>query len=184
MQDLGWTLLIASHAIAASLAMVVGVLNIVRRRRGDRPHRVIGRAWAGLMYFVAIGSFWIQEPKPGEFSWIHGLSALTIVTLTLALWNARRGNIRGHAANMIGTYCGLLGAFIGVIAVPTRLVPESFQHDWLGMVQISGMIVIAGVAAVYAVTKLLPEKMDRRQEVKEKFDAESPSVGDHPSGSY
>ncbi len=173
MQDLGWTLLIASHAIAASLAMVMGALNLLRRRRGDRPHRVLGRAWAGLMYFVAIGSFWIQEPSPGDFSWIHGLSALTIVTLTLALWNARRGNIRGLAANMIGTYCGLLGAFIGVVAIPTRRVPESFQQDWFGMAQISGLIIIAGVAVVYAVTKFLPEKMESRTEVTGNAEADT-----------
>ena len=84
------------------------------------------------MYFTATSSFWIQQLRPGSFSWIHGLSAFTIVTLSLGLWNARRGRVRAHAGNMIGTYVGLWGAFAGVAVVPSRLVPQAFQANWLG----------------------------------------------------
>src|SRR5262245_35826328 len=89
----GFTILIALHAVAATLAMVLGAVNLLRRRRGDLPHRIIGRTWIVAMYFTAVSSFWIQEIRPGRFSWIHALSVLTIVTLTLGLWNARRGRV-------------------------------------------------------------------------------------------
>ena len=153
--DHSWNALIAIHAVAATFAMVVGAAQLVRRRKGDRPHRVLGRTWLGCMYFTAFSSFWIQQLRPGSFSWIHGLSAFTIVTLSLGLWHARRGNIRAHAGAMIGTYAGLWGAFIGVAAVPTRLVPSAFQSDWLAMSALTLGIVVVGLALVAGVVRLL-----------------------------
>ena len=153
--DHSWNVLIAIHAFAASFAMVFGAVNVLRRKRGDRPHRTIGWIWLALMYFTAFSSFWIQQLRPGNFSWIHGLSAFTIVTLSLGWWNARRGNVRAHAGTMIGTYAGLWGAFIGVAAVPTRLVPQAFQSSWAGMSVLTAGIVAVGLAAVAVLVRLL-----------------------------
>lgn len=150
-----WDLLIVVHAFAASFAMVFGAVNVLRRKRGDRPHRTIGWIWLALMYFTAASSFWIQQLRPGSFSWIHGLSAFTIVTLSLGLWNARRGNIRAHAGTMIGTYAGLWGAFVGVAVVPSRLVPQAFQSSWLGMGLLTAGIVAVGLAVVAVLIRLL-----------------------------
>lgn len=150
-----WNALIVTHAVAASLAMVLGAVNLARRRRGDAAHRVIGRTWLVVMYFTAGSSFWIQQLRPGNFSWIHGLSAFTLVTLTLGLWNARQGNIPGHAGNMIGTYLGLWGAFLGAVAVPNRLVPQAFQDDWAAMALLTAGIVAVGLAFVWVVIRLL-----------------------------
>jgi uncharacterized membrane protein len=150
-----WSVLIATHAVAATLAIVLGAVNVLRRPRGDLPHRVIGRTWLVFMYFTAGSSFWIQQIRPGNFSWIHGLSAFTIVTLTLGLWNARRGNVRAHAGNMIGTYAGLWGAFVGVVAVPSRLVPQAFQQNWAGMALLTAVIIAVGLAFVAVVIRLL-----------------------------
>lgn len=150
-----WSVLIAVHALAASLALVLGAVNITRRPRGDAPHRAIGRIWVGLMYFTALSSFLVQTIRPGNFSWIHALSVLTIVTLSLGLWCARRGLVRAHAGNMIGTYLGLWGAFIGVVAVPDRLVPQAFQSSWAGMGLLTLGIVAVGLALVAAITTTL-----------------------------
>lgn len=163
--DHGWTLLIGTHAVAATLALVLGGANVVRRRRGDRPHRTIGWGWLVLMYFTAVSSFWIQQLRPGQFSWIHGLSAFTVVTLSLGLWNARRGRVRAHAGNMIGTYAGLWGALVGVVAVPSRLVPQAFQSSWFAMAGLTLLIVAVGLAFVAVVTRVLgragvPERVD------------------------
>ena len=152
-----WSVLVTAHAVAASLALVLGGANLVRRPRGNRPHRAIGWTWVGLMYFTALSSFLVQMIRPGSFSWIHALSVLTLVTLTLALWCARRGDVRGHAANMIGTYVGLWGAFIGVVAVPQRLVPQAFQSNWAGMGVLTVALVAGGLAVVGLLARLLPE---------------------------
>jgi len=163
--DHGWTLLIATHAVAATLALVLGGANVLRRRRGDRPHRAIGRAWLVLMYFTALSSFWIQQLRPGHFSWIHALSAFTIVTLSLGLWNARRGRVRAHAGNMIGTYAGLWGALVGVVVVPSRLVPQSFQSSWFAMAGMTLLVLVVGLAFVAVVVRALgragvPDRVD------------------------
>lgn len=163
--DHSWTILVATHATMASLAMVTGAVNALRRRRGDAAHLLIGRVWLAGMYFTAISSFWIQDLKPGSFSWIHGLSAFTIVTLSLGWWNARRGNIAAHAGNMIGTYFGLLGAFIGVVVVPSRLVPQAFQQNWLGMVGLTVIIIAVGLVFTAVVIRLLGRSMERREPV-------------------
>jgi uncharacterized membrane protein len=153
-----WTVLIAGHAVAATLAMVLGAVNLARRPRGDLSHRIIGRTWIGSMYLTAFSSFWIQELRPGSFSWIHALSVLTIVTVSLGLWNARRGNVPAHAGNMIGSYLGLLGAFIGVVAVPNRLIPQAFQSDWLGMLAVTAVIVGTGLAFVAMVIRVIGQR--------------------------
>ncbi len=161
-----FTPLVAGHAVGATLAMVLGAVNVLRRRRGDPAHRLIGRVWVVAMYLTAGSSFWIQNLRPGSFSWIHGLSVLTLVTLTLGLWHVRRGDVRSHAANMVGTYLGLLGAFVGVVAVPTRLVPSAFQQDWLAMTVLTAVVVGTGLAFTWVVARLLPDSLPGAQVVR------------------
>ena len=144
----GWTALIVTHAFAASFSLVFGAVNLVRPTKGDLVHRTLGKVWLALMYFTVFSSFGIQQLRPGNFSWIHGLSVFTFVTLTLGWTAARQGNRAAHAANMIGTYAGLWGAFIGVVTVPTRLVPRAFQDDWLAMTWLTVGIVVTGLALV------------------------------------
>lgn len=155
-----WNALVVVHAIAATLALVLGAANLARKPRGDLAHRVIGRTWLALMYFVAGSSFWIQQLRPGNFSWIHGLSAFTIVTLSLGWWFGHRGNRVSHAANMIGTYLGLWGAFIGVVAVPSRLVPQAFQDDWWSMSLLVVGIVSVGLGLVLVLTRTMQAHLD------------------------
>lgn len=144
----GWTLLVASHATAATLAVVLGGAQLLRRRYGDRLHRWNGRTWVALEYFVAITSFWIRDIRPGRFSWIHILSVITIVSLTVALIAIRRGDRITHAVSMTSTYAGMIGALIGVVVVPVRLVPRSFQADWLGMTVLTLAVTGAALAGL------------------------------------
>jgi uncharacterized membrane protein len=118
-----WDPLIVVHAVAASYALGLGAVQLLRRRRGDRAHRWLGRSWVGAMAITVLSSFGVRT-LTGGFSWLHALSAFTAVTLTLGVLAARRGDLRVHGANMIGTYLGLLGAFVGVIVVPSRRIPE------------------------------------------------------------
>lgn len=157
MDEVHWPLLVAAHTVTASLSMVLGAVNLLRRPRGDRPHRVIGRTWVGLMYFTALSSFWIQELRPGNFSLIHGLSVFVMVTLTLGWLGARNGDLRAHVGNMVGSYLGTIGAFVFVVAFPDRHVPQAFQQDWLGMTLTTAAIVAVGLLFVAVVTRLLPE---------------------------
>jgi uncharacterized membrane protein len=88
--------------------------------------KLLGRSWAVLMAAVALSSFWIFEIRGGAGpSPIHLLSVWTLVSLGLAVWVIRRGNVRAHRGFMIGTFIGLAGAGIGALA-PGRALYRLF----------------------------------------------------------
>lgn len=115
---------IPAHAAVATIALTLGAYNLLRKRKGDRSHRVVGRVWVITMYATIISSFFIRELRPGQFSWIHGLSVFTFITLTIALWAAMTGRVSTHRNFMTGSYLGLVGAFAGAVAVPVRYLPR------------------------------------------------------------
>lgn len=139
-----WTFLIAVHASAASYALLFGAVNLLRRK-GGRAHRILGRIWAIAMYTVVLTSFGVRTID-GGFNLLHALSALTFCTLTVGLWAAVKGNVRVHRGFMTGSYFGLVGAFVGVIAVPSRRVPQLALHD-LPLL----LVLLAGLLATTAV---------------------------------
>ncbi len=81
--------------------------------------------------------------------------------MTLGVIMVKRGNIRRHRGFMVGTYIGLVCAFVGVLAVRTRRVPSWFVAHPLIMSLIAvGIVAIAGfflAAVVFG--------YDRRQEI-------------------
>lgn len=122
------TPLIAAHAVGAALALLLGPVNILRRSKGDRPHRLIGRVWVASMYWTVLSSFFVRELDPGHLSWLHGLSAFTFVTVSIGLWAAMTGRIKMHRSFMRGSYLGLLVAFIFAAAVTDRDIPQLAIH--------------------------------------------------------
>src|SRR3954451_19033690 len=123
-----WTLLIALHALGATFSLAVGALVMLRRKKGDLAHRRLGRIWMVAMYWTAGSSFGIRALHPGHLSWIHGLSAWTIVSLTIALWAARTHRVGLHRSFAAGSYFGLCGAGIAAMAFPVRLAPQLLVH--------------------------------------------------------
>jgi uncharacterized membrane protein len=124
--------LVAAHALGASLALVLGAVNLLRSPKGDRPHRIIGRVWVVCMYWTVVSSFFIRELDPGRLSWIHGLSVFTFATLTIGLWAAMTGRIHTHRGFMRGSYFGAVGAFLGATVVPQRDIPQlAVEHPVL-----------------------------------------------------
>jgi uncharacterized membrane protein len=142
------SVLVVAHALGASLALTLGGWQLLRRARGDRAHRLVGRVWVVAMYWTVLSSFFITELDPGHFSWIHGLSALTFLTLTLGTWAAIRGRIRLHRHFMRGSYLGLIGAFLGAVAVPQRDIPQLLVHRPLVLAATVAAVAIATVTVV------------------------------------
>ena len=58
------------------------------------------------MGLTAISSFFITGLNGSHFSWIHGISAWTIIALPMAVAAARRRNIRKHAKGMTNAFVG------------------------------------------------------------------------------
>ena len=140
-----WNVLLASHVIAALFVLAIGPVQIFRRRR-DRIHRTMGYLWVAAMYYVCFSSFWIVSD--GHFSWLHGLSAFTIVTVTLGLVSAIRGNIKSHLGNMVGSYIGIAVAFVFAVSLPGRAIPRLLAEDAPTAVYVAGLVVLS-VAVIF-----------------------------------
>jgi len=97
--------------LAVALAAVVFGLLIFLLHKGTKTHKTLGWVWIALMLTAALTSFFIQAR--GHFSLIHVLSVVVLISLTVAVAAARRGNIRLHKICMISTFSGLVvaGAF-------------------------------------------------------------------------
>ncbi|PNI10282.1 hypothetical protein CXX84_02085 [Arthrobacter sp. AFG7.2] len=140
-----WNVLVVSHVIAALYSVAIGPLQILRRRR-DRVHRTLGLLWVAAMYYVCFSSFWIVTD--GHFNWLHGLSTFTLITVTLGLISAIRGNIPAHLGNMVGSYIGIVIAFGFAVGVPSRSIPQFLMTD-PGTAIFVAILVLLSVGAVY-----------------------------------
>ena len=95
---------IPSHSVAAMLAVLLGGWQLFSEK-GTRRHRIFGWAWVGLMIYVAGSSFFINELNFWRtLSPIHVLSVWTLISLAIAVFQARRGNIRQHRLWMLSLY--------------------------------------------------------------------------------
>jgi uncharacterized membrane protein len=114
------------HAFAAMAAFAIGVVQL-SRTKGDRPHRMTGYVWVGLMLLIAASSFWIHGINQWRgFSLIHLLSIWVLGFTPVAVMLARRGNIRAHKRSMIGLFAGAL-----IIAGVFTFVPGRVMHTVL-----------------------------------------------------
>jgi uncharacterized membrane protein len=107
------------HLAAAVAALVIGTIQLARTK-GTPSHRRIGWTWVTLMFIVAVSSLWL--PSFLHFTWIHIFTLITLISLPLALWRIRHGNVAGHAAAMKGLYIGGLVVAGIFTLIPGRLL--------------------------------------------------------------
>ena len=144
-----WPVLIAVHAVAAAYSILFGAFQLLRRTKGGAIHRVVGRIWVAAMYVVILTSFGIRTLN-GGFTWLHALSVFTFFTVSIGLWAARTGRIPAHRSYMTGSYFGVLGAFVGVVAVPDRRIPQMAVNDlpglalWVACILLTAGFAVAG----------------------------------------
>ncbi|HXZ08825.1 MAG TPA: DUF2306 domain-containing protein [Paraburkholderia sp.] len=112
---------IAVHIVAASLSVILGSA-VLLMEKGSVRHRLLGRIWGLGMLVAALSSFWIRALTPGYFSWVHGLSLLTLAGLVRAIWAIRHGNVRGHQVTVSGLFVGLVLAGVAALVTPHRLL--------------------------------------------------------------
>ncbi len=115
-------LLVQLHAAAAAAAFVLGLVQFAAPK-GTLPHRRLGWVWVGLMAVVALTSFGIREVAgPGQLSWIHLLSILTLVMLPVAIMAVRRGRVAAHKWTMVWLFIGGLVIAGGFTFIPPRVL--------------------------------------------------------------
>lgn len=118
------TLWIVIHALLATLAIVLGAINLASVK-GNTRHRLIGWIWVVIMLVVIFSSFNIQALRPGNYSWIHLLSVWTLASMIYAMVAARLHRIRAHKYAMLSTMAG------AVIAGLYALMPGRFIANHL-----------------------------------------------------
>ena len=143
-----WTPLIAAHAATAATSLLLGGYQLARRTRGDTIHRRLGWVWITGMIFVATSSFAIRELRHGQLSLLHALSIVTLLSLGLGIVRIRRGDAAGHRAAMRGSWIGLLAAFIGAVAVPSRRIPTFTVAQPAGAALAAAVIVALTAALI------------------------------------
>jgi uncharacterized membrane protein len=114
---------VAIHVATVVPAVPLGAY-VLARRKGDALHRLLGRIWAMLMLATAFTSFAIQR-MTGQFSPIHLLSILVIVTMIRGIHFARTRDIRRHRRSMALAYVGLITAGL------FTFLPGRLFGDWL-----------------------------------------------------
>ncbi len=121
--------IIQIHAVAATVALVLGPIAIYRERR-DRLHKWGGYIWVTAMLCTALSSFGIREyALIGPFSPIHLLSCLAIWSIWVGMRHIYRGNIRAHRKTFHSLYWnGLLIAALFNF-MPGRVVNRLFFND-------------------------------------------------------
>ncbi len=125
-----FTPIIILHTVAALAALALGSVMFLRRK-GSPSHRKLGRAWALLMLVIILSSFFIKTS--GSFSWIHLLSAASLVLLVLAIRHARQRKLSAHRRTMVGLYAGSLIVAGLFTLLPSRLLGWHLWHamGWL-----------------------------------------------------
>ncbi len=148
-----WTLLLVSHVGAAVVSVALGGVQLFRRK-GDQRHRLVGRVWVVLMLWTAGSSFWIRHLRDGAFSWLHILSLVTLVTVTLGVLAIRRGDVKAHRGNMTGSWLGSVVAMAFALALPSRMIPTYAVDEPVG-----ALTAVLTLAVVTAALVLLGDRL-------------------------
>lgn len=146
------------HAAAAFLVLLLGPINIFRRRR-DLFHKRLGRTWVVLMYVTCASSFFFG--LEAGFTPLHGLSIFTAISVTLGVWFIVRGNRAAHIGNMVGSYVGTLIAFGFAAFIPDRLI---WQTTVSSPLMVLGFV-IALLLIAYAWLSIIRERGVQRERV-------------------
>jgi uncharacterized membrane protein len=101
------SLVIQIHLLTALLAFTIGAVQILGPK-GTGLHRVLGWSWVLIMFTVAISSLFIKIINHGAFSFIHILSGVTLISLPLLVYAARKKRIDQHRRQAMRLYVGAL----------------------------------------------------------------------------
>ncbi|MDJ0612130.1 MAG: DUF2306 domain-containing protein [Rhizobiaceae bacterium] len=135
------------HMISAFLALFIGSV-VFLRPKGTPIHKRLGRAWMALMLVVSLTGLFIHEIRTwGLFSPIHIFSIIVPISLTLAVYFARKGRIGDHKRTLISVFIG--GNIIagGFTFLPGRLNYDIFLAGLMDVKIQSGSLMLLSLSA-------------------------------------
>jgi uncharacterized membrane protein len=112
------------HLATIAASFVLGWV-LLSGLKGTRLHRTLGWGWVAFMGTTAVASVFIHQSGRG-FSILHLFAAITLASLPLGVWAARKHNVEAHRRTMTGLFFGGL-IVAGVVAfLPGRLMWRVF----------------------------------------------------------
>jgi uncharacterized membrane protein len=112
-----WAL--ATHLVTALIALPLGAW-ILYFPKGTPRHKLLGKIWVVAMLITAFASGFIQSW--GRFSFIHIFTVWTPISIIMAIYYIRKGEVKKHQDYMRGTYIGLVIAGVLAVALPGRFL--------------------------------------------------------------
>ncbi len=95
------------HIAAALSAFAIGTV-LMLGVKGRGMHKTLGYGWVAAMAVTAISSFFITGLNGNHFSFIHGISAWTLIGLPMGIAAARRRKIAKHRKEMTSMFTGAM----------------------------------------------------------------------------
>lgn len=93
------------HIFAALTTFTIGTV-LMLGPKGRGYHKPLGWIWVTSMAVTAISSFFMTGLNGASYSWIHGLSAWTVLALPFGVAAVRRRKIKDHRKAMTGMFFG------------------------------------------------------------------------------
>lgn len=135
-----------AHVLAASVALTLGLVVLVRRK-GDPWHVRLGRLYVVAILAVAVPALFVYNitGRPGPF---HVLAIVSLLTTALGWLSVRRGGrsragVAAHATFMAWSWVGVVTA--GLAQAANHRWPE--ESPWPVLVVV-GLATLTGAVAV------------------------------------
>jgi uncharacterized membrane protein len=109
------------HVLSVTVAFFAGLI-IFLLPKGTGFHRLLGWTFVIAMIGAAATSVMMIADFNTGVNFLHIFTVVTAVSLTLGLAAIRRGDVRGHAYNMVGLYIGALLVAGSFSFIPGRLM--------------------------------------------------------------
>jgi uncharacterized membrane protein len=99
--------LVWAHLLTIIVALALTPVMLLRRR-GDKPHRMLGKIWVSAMTLTAFITLFVHSIRPGHFTWIHLLSVFVLVMAPQVWLSAKRRQLERHRGIVRGMTFGAL----------------------------------------------------------------------------
>tara|TARA_R110001599_G_scaffold19351_2_gene74148 strand:+ start:10169 stop:10723 length:555 start_codon:yes stop_codon:yes gene_type:complete len=114
-----------AHVFGAVASFGIGSV-LLLGVKGRTMHRVLGYGWVATMSLTAISSFFLVGLNGNNFSFIHAISAWSVIVLPMGIAAARRHDIKSHRKHMTGMFVGGM-AIAGLFSfLPGRMMWSIF----------------------------------------------------------
>jgi len=111
------------HLIGALVAIVLGA-TLMLVRKGRTFHRVAGWAWVSIVAVSVGATIFITSLNNGSWSFLHLFTGWVLIGVPLAVFWAKRREIKRHRGMMMGMFYGGFAINFFIALMPGRLLWE------------------------------------------------------------